>query len=125
MKKAVLDSSFILTCVKQKIDFFEEIKLMGMGILIPKQVINEIKKISESGKKLHFKEDARIALKILEKNNFEKIDMHTKEVDRGMINLAKENSDLVIATLDREIKKFFKGENRILVIRGRKKMEIV
>ena len=40
-----MDSSFILTCVRQKIDFFEEIELKGIQILIPKQVIREIKGI--------------------------------------------------------------------------------
>ena len=51
MKYAILDTNFILTCVKQKIDFFEDIKLMGFQIVIPKQVINEIEKIPKSKKK--------------------------------------------------------------------------
>ena len=41
--EALLDSNFLLTCIKQKIDFFEEIKLMGISIIIPKQVLNELK----------------------------------------------------------------------------------
>ena len=59
MKQIILDSSFIITCIKQKIDFFEE--LVGEQIIIPKQVINEIKRL-----------DNQLALKLLEKNKFKK-----------------------------------------------------
>ena len=72
MKQVILDTNFILTCIKQKIDFFEEINLMGVQILIPKQVIQEIKNISKSKKKRHFKEDAKLSLKLLEKNSYKK-----------------------------------------------------
>ena len=65
MKYAILDTNFILTCVKQKIDFFEDIKLMGFQIVIPKQVINEIEKVSSSKKKLHVRDDALLSLKLL------------------------------------------------------------
>jgi len=123
MKKIILDTNFILTCVKQKIDFFEEIKFMGMQILIPKQVIKEIKKIINSKKKLHFKEDAKIALKLLEKSKFKKIDLKIDYVDKGLIKLAEKNKDVVIATLDRELKN--KIQNSILVIRGKKKLKII
>ncbi len=123
MKKIILDTNFILTCVKQKIDFFEEIKFMGMQILIPKQVIKEIKKIINSKKKLHFKEDAKISLKLLEKNKFKKIDLKIDYVDKGLIKLAEKNKDVVIATLDKEIKN--KIQNSILVIRGKKKLKII
>lgn len=123
MKKVLLDTNFILTCIKQKIDFFEEIKLMGIQILIPKQVINEIKKITNSKKKLHFREDANLALKFLEKNSFKEIDIKNRNVDKGLINFAKENKDAIVATLDREIKN--KIQNPKLVIRGKKRLEIL
>jgi len=114
MKKVVLDSSFILTCVKQKIDFFEEIKLMGMQILIPKQVIREIKGIDNSNSKL--------ALRIIQKNRFKEIDLGKGKVDNLLINFAKEK-DVIIATLDRKIKKKIKSPK--LVIRGKKNLKIL
>ena len=43
MKKVLLDTNFILTAIRNKIDFFEEIKLIGMKIAVPKQVVAEIK----------------------------------------------------------------------------------
>lgn len=123
MKKVILDSNFILTCIKQKIDFFEEIKFMGMKVLIPKQVIKEIKEIVNSKKKLHFKEDAKLALKLLEKNSFNKVDLNTKKVDKGLINFSKENKNVIMATLDKEIKN--KIKNPKLIIRGKKRLEVL
>ena len=123
MRRVILDTNFILSCIRQKIDFFEEIPLLGLQIIIPEQIIKELKKIIDSKKKLHFKEEAKIALKLLEKNNFKKIDLKTKNVDTGIITLAKSDKDIIIATLDKEIKT--RIQNQKLIIRGKKKLEII
>lgn len=123
MKKAVLDTSFILSCIREKIDFFEELKFMGFSIIIPNQVISEIENIKNSNKKLKFKDEAAIALKLLKSSSFSEIDLKTKNVDSGIIKFAKKNPEAVIATLDREIK--FKVKNPKIVVRGRKKLEII
>ena len=127
MKKTILDTNFILTCVKQKIDFFEEIRFMGMEILIPKQVINELKIILDSKKKLHFREEAKLSLKLLEKEkkSFKKIDLsrYGKNTDKGIKNFAEKNKDIIVATLDKKLKN--KIKNQKLVIRGKKKLEII
>jgi len=115
MKETILDSSFILTCVKQKIDFFREIPLMGIKIIIPEQVIGEIKRLKNPNPEL--------ALKLLGKNSFKKISLGKAHVDKLIIKFAKENPKVIVATLDREIKK--KTKNQKLVIRGRKKLEII
>ena len=123
MKQVILDTNFILTCIKQKIDFFEELKLEGLQILIPKQVINEIKRISNSKKKLHFREYAKVALKLLGKNHFKKIDLKIKYVDKGLTKFTKENKNVIIATLDKELKK--KIKNQKLIIREKKRLEVI
>jgi len=123
VKQAMLDTNFILTAVKQKIDFFAILELEGIQVLIPKQVINELEKISNSKKKLRFREDVKVALKILEKNKFKTIDIHENYVDKGILKFAKENKNIIIATLDREIKRNIK--NSKLVIRGKKELEII
>lgn len=108
--KIILDTSFILTCLKQKIDFFEE--LVGEEILIPIQVINEIKRF-----------DNKLALKLLGKNKFQKIDLGKTHTDKLIIKFAKENPKVIVATLDKEIKN--KTKNQKLIIRGKKNLEIV
>lgn len=117
MRHALLDTNFILSCIRKKIDFFEDIQLMGLSVIIPKQVIEEIKGLSKS------KPEAEIALKILEKNVFKKVTLHGRNVDNGIVKIAKENENYVIATLDRGIKNQIK--NQKLAIRGEKKLEIV
>lgn len=116
MKQLLLDTNFILSCIRKKIDFFEEVKLRGFEIIIPKEVINEIKKFKEK------KPEAELALKILEKNNYKTIKLGKGHVDKRIINYAKENSNLILATLDKEIKD--KTNNQNLIIRGDKKLEI-
>ena len=123
MKKVVLDTNFILTSIRNKIDFPEEIKFKGMQILIPQQVIGEIKKIIDSKKKLRFREEAKLALKILEKIPFKKIDLKEKNVDKGIVKFAEKNKTIIIATLDRELKR--KIKNQKLMIRGKKNLEVI
>lgn len=124
MKEVILDTNFILSCIRKKIDFFEEIPLMGMSIVIPKPVIKEIESIKNHPKNnFRFKEEAVLALKLLEKNKFRKIGLGGKNVDFGIIKIARENPDYIIATLDREIKN--KVKNQKLVIRGEKRLEVI
>ena len=127
MKYAILDTNFILTCVKQKIDFFEDIKLMGFQIVIPKQVISEIEKIPKSKKKLHFRDDALLSLKLLEKNHefYKNIDLskYGKNTDKRIKSFSDKHPEAVIATLDRELKK--KTKNKKIIIRNKKKLEII
>ena len=113
MEQIILDTSFILTCIKQKIDFFEE--LVGTKILIPEQVINEVKNLKDP--------NSEPALKLFEKNKFEKIDIGKGHVDKRIIKFAKENPKSIVATLDREIKN--KTKNQKLIIRGKKKLEVI
>ena len=123
MKKVILDTSFILSAVRNKIDFFEEIKLRGIEIVIPKQAIAELIAIAGSKKKLRFREDAGLALKLLEKNNFQEIDIGKGHVDKKIINYSKENPEIAVATLDSELKN--KLTNPKIVIREKKRLEVV
>ncbi|GBE20247.1 Fcf1 [archaeon BMS3Abin17] len=110
MKQVLLDTSFIITCIKQKIDFFEE--LIGYDVLIPKQVIKELEGL-----------DSKLALRLLEKNKFKKIDLRLRNVDEGIKNYAKKNKNIIVATLDGELKKNIK--NKKLVIRFKKRLEVI
>jgi rRNA-processing protein FCF1 len=122
MKEVILDTNFILTCVKQKIDFFEEIKLMGLKIIIPKPVIKEIELLAKYDKKYHSQEDAKLALKILEKGKFEKRNLDEGTVDAGIIKAAKADNKMIVATLDKRIKSLI--INPKLVIKDMKTLKI-
>ncbi len=122
MKHAVLDTSFILSCIRKRIDFFEKIPLMGMNIIIPLQVMDELKKFSRQGRG-ELKTDAKMALVVLENQDFKRVDLYNRVVDDGIIKLANDNPNYIVATLDREIK--VKTKNPNLVIRGDKELEVI
>ena len=112
MKQVILDTSFILSCVRQKIDFFEELEHMGMQITIPEQTIDELMGLG-----------AQLALKILGKHKFHLIKIKGKNADTAIIKFAKENPEAIVATLDLDLKK--KVKNQKMVIRGRRQIEII
>lgn len=127
MKQVILDTSFIITCIKQKIDFFHEISMLGLQSLIPKQVIEELEKISKSRNKN--KTEAIIALQtIKEQNNPMRIKPKIIEIpgnitDKAIINYANKNTSIVVATLDKEIKLRVLGNK--LIIRNRNQLELI
>ncbi len=123
MQQSILDTNFIVTCARQKIDFFEEIPLMGIQIIIPRQVTKEIKKLAEFKDSAKTREEADLALKILKRNKFKSIKLKYNEVDKGIIAFAQENPEVIIATLDKDLKKSI--INRKLVIKDMKKLEVI
>ncbi len=111
MRQIILDTSFILSAVKQKIDFFDIIENKGLEIVIPEQAIKELKGLG-----------AELALKIIQKNRFKLVHLLGRDADSAIIKFAKENPSAIVATLDADLKK--KVRNSKMVIRGRKKLEI-
>jgi len=122
MAKVILDTNFILTCIRNKVDFFEEILHRGDTILIPTQVIAEITRLGKSSKKLKFKEEADLALKLIKVNNYEEVDAPGRYVDKGLVKYCSDHPKIVLGTLDKVLKKSVK--NRKLVIRNKKKLEL-
>ena len=118
MEQVLLDTNFILSCIRKKIDFFEY--LMEYEILVPQQVIDEIKRISISKKKLKFRDEATLALKILKDSRFEKINLEDNYVDKGIIRFIEKNPKVIVATLDNDLKKKLIKK---LIIRG-KQLEV-
>jgi rRNA-processing protein FCF1 len=114
MKKALIDTNFIMTCVKQKINFIEELNFAGIKPLIPVEVLKELKN-----------NHADLALAILksEKDNFEEIEIGAGHVDKRIIEFAKKNPRIIIATLDLEIKKAI--INNKAVINEKKRIGII
>jgi rRNA-processing protein FCF1 len=123
MEKVMLDTNFILSCIQNKIDFFEELTLKGFGIIIPVQVISELERIKNSKKKLMFRENARLALRLIESNTFEKVDLGKGAVDDLIVKFLKKNNNVVLATLDKELKK--RANSRKISIVSKKKLDFV
>lgn len=123
----ILDTNFILAMIEKKIDLDEAFKeLFGVYVLIVgEQVIEELEKISENSEnKTVYRENARLAIKILKNNkNVKIVSFNKKYVDAGIVNYLKFEDKNCVATLDRELKRKirekFEGV-KILGIRGKK-----
>lgn len=123
MKKILLDTNFIIRCLKQKIDLFEDLRYQGYKILIPNKVFIELERIKNSKQKLHNRKTAELALKLLNLVDYGKIELKGKNTDKSIIGYAKAHPEVIIATLDREIKKAI--PNNKAVIKNLKKIEII
>lgn len=121
-KEIVIDTNFILTCVKEKIDFIHELEFQGFKVVIPEQILAELVKIVMSQKKFKDRKLAELAINILEKRKFKTDVLKDKNVDKGLMKYVK-GHDCYIATLDRDLKRKLKGH--IITIKGKNKIEIV
>jgi len=96
---------------------------MGHRVVIPDEVVLEIKRLLSD---LHSRKDrdvAEFSLRVIEANDYEKISCPGRYVDKGIVNFLRDNPEYILATYDKSLKK--KVSNRILVLRGKKKLEIV
>jgi|TARA_B100001971_G_scaffold210578_1_gene236363 rRNA-processing protein FCF1 len=123
----LLDTNFIITCAKQGIDFdafvngitSEEVKW-----IVPEEVLSELRGL-RSGNKVRKKdlEAIDIGLKMIQKINVKVLRISDKnlDVDTKIVNYIKDKP-IILATLDKLLKS--RVDNRILTVRGKKKLEI-
>lgn len=109
--KAILDSSFMISCAKRKIDFVSQLEEMGFEVVIPREVIQEMKDL-----KLNCGREERTAIdivnEIIEKRKVKKIGFgEAGRVDEQLIKKGQEG--VYIATLDAAIKRAV--PNRIVI----------
>ncbi len=106
----ILDTNFLIYCAKNKLDYVEEIENLlkeGHELVVPLQVINELKKLKDdkfrkvSGKD---KDAAQLALNLLEHNHVKTVNPEGKTVDEAIINLAGKDNKNIVCTLDREMR---------------------
>lgn len=121
--KIILDTNFIISCVRQKIDLFN---FENASWIIPLNVIEELKKISiTKDKTIKDRRAALVSLEIIDSFKDKKIDFPTlkiENVDSAIIDFCKKNPRVILATLDRKIKSKTKNDN--LTIRGRKFLKV-
>ena len=53
--EVLIDTSFILGCLDKKIPLFDDLEDMGLKVLIPDQVVGELKKLTAFFDSVHFK----------------------------------------------------------------------
>jgi len=123
MRKLLLDSSFLISVAREKIDLFEN--LQEYEILVPEQVIEETFKISQKGESKSDKDAAQLALNLLyeHRKQIQRIDIGEGHTDNNIIKLAEQDKSIIVATLDKEIRNQLKG--RCLIFREKNKFEVI
>jgi len=117
----LLDTNFILECVKNKIDL-DDLKIYG-NLFLPIEVYSELQNILlDKRQKEKNKAIAKLALQILDKKNLKTISLEIDKVDDGIINYVRRNDNIIVATLDKELKSRLEGIAKILTIRNKKKI---
>jgi len=126
--KILLDTNFILTCIKQKIDFpniADQIIDKKIKWLIPQDVLNELGNIKDrTGIKTLDKNAAELSFELLENLKPEIINLPGKNpnVDIKIVNYIIDK-DIVLATMDKNLKS--RVNNKILTIRGKNNLELI
>ncbi len=100
--EVLLDSSFILSCVKKGIDFMSQLEEQGFIVKVPSEVIDELKDLRLETRHVE-REAIAVALAIFENRNVKKMKLGKRKVDEGLIEHGKKG--YYIATLDRDIKR--------------------
>jgi len=108
--EAILDSSFILSCMKRKIDFLDELEIKGFKAVIPREVLQELKDL-----RLKVGRDEKtaidVALDIIEKRKVKKMSFGGGKVDEHLIKMGQKG--VYIASLDSAVKRAV--PNKILI----------
>ena len=122
--QVILDSSFIISCVRDRIDFLTQLAEQGFTHVVPTEILQEMKDLRISNRSS--REDRlaiAVALEMIEKSKVKKTTLGTGRVDDFLIKRGQEG--IFIATLDNGIKKripkkivIFKAQNRVGVEAG-------
>ena len=119
--EVILDSSFILSCVKKKIDFVAQLEEQGFKIVVPREVLQEMKDLKlRSGLSHEERSAIEFIFKIVESEKIKKISLGSGKVDMGLIEKGREG--IYIATLDRAIKREVK--NKVVIFDAQKKVGV-
>jgi len=112
--KVILDTSFIVSCIKKKIDFLEKADELfdeKLDWLVPLEVLQELEKLSQrKHEKTSDKQAALTSLDFIEKHDLSMVPIKTTSpsthVDDLIVFHVKEHSNEkpIVATIDKELK---------------------
>jgi len=119
--EVILDTNFIVACVRDRIDFIDQLKELGFKITVPREVSQELKDIRDGGRvRRDGKAVIETALEIVNSKDVKNIRIGGKSVDAGLIAKGKEG--VYIGTLDKEIKR--NVPNRVVVLKAKKRVSV-
>jgi len=119
--EVLLDTNFIISCLRKRIDFLEELKDLGFKAKVPREVLEELKDLKaekKTGREARSAID--IAFQILDEAKVKKVKVGGRTVDDGLIAKGKEG--IYIATLDNGIKREI--PNKIVIDSAKNSLKI-
>ena len=123
--KIIIDNNVLIYAAKEKIDLFKLIRdtYTDSEIIIPEEVLSEVNKLKEHGRKLKDRKAASLILQILNKKHTRKIKMGDGSVDDLLIKEAVSRSAAVI-TSDKLLKqKLKKAGVKTIYLRNKRTIE--
>jgi len=116
--EVLLDSSFIISCIRSRIDFLSQLEEQGFKVKVPREVMQEMKDLRTSNRASRDDRTAvDVALQMIEQRKVKKMSMGQGKVDDWLIKKGKEG--YYIATLDKEIKRAVLNKVIIFTAQGR------
>ena len=122
MKKVLLDSNFLISCFKFKVnlDQIENLLAEPFQLFTLAPIVNELKTLA--GSKSKDSKYARLALKFLNSKKI-KILKTNKSADEAILELADKNT--LVATNDLSLRKKLKVKGiKTIYLRGKKRLEV-
>jgi len=125
--KIVPDTNFLIYVFKHKINFDYEIERAinsNFEIVILSPVKEELEKLLRSGD-LKGNEKLAINLALAKIRNYKLVDYNANYADEAILNYAKENKNVIVATNDKELKeKLMENNIPVIVVRQKKYFEV-
>ena len=122
--KVILDTNFLIYCAKEKLDYVEAIRDLvneNYELVVPEQVMKELNGLKDDRlKKVSGKDKMAcdLAFQLIDVNKIKIVKPEGKNTDEAIMNLDKEDSKNITATLDREMRGIL--GRVILISRGKK-----
>jgi rRNA-processing protein FCF1 len=112
MVKVILDTNFVLSCIRERIDFYSFIRetFGDCNIVVGKELFDELENIyADKKNKKSDRDSSKIAIQLIKTIPHEVVMFNTKNVDKGILNYVKSSEDIIyVATLDRVLRKNIK-----------------
>ena len=119
--EAILDTSFIISCIMKKIDFLSQLEEKGFKVVVPLEVLQELKGLRLSSKASHEERTAiDVALEMVYSKRVKSITLGERKVDDALIEKGKKG--IYIATLDSGIKR--NVPNKIVIFNAKKEIGV-
>ena len=119
--EVILDTNFIISCIMKKIDFLSQLEEKGFKVVVPLEVLQELKGLRLSSKASHEERTSiDVALEMVYSKRVKSITLGERKVDDALIEKGKKG--IYIATLDSGIKR--NVPNKIVIFNAKKEVGV-